>query len=1060
MPRSMVRPARLIPVTLLVAFLAALPASAQITTGTILGTVHDAQGAVIPNVGITARHLGTGVSRTATTSDLGDYRIASMPVGSYEVTASVAGFRTEVRSGIELTVGADLTLNFALAVGVVSEKVEVNGQAPLVDTADSTMSQLVDERTVRELPLNGRDWLQLATLQAGVAAITTERVAGQSRVQVGNGTAITISGARTSENNYRWNGITINDYANNSPGSGLGYNMGVDSVQEFSVLTNTPPAEYGRTSGGVVNAVMKSGTNQIHGTGFEFIRNSDVDSRNFYDLVSAPPFRRNQFGGSVGGPIKKQKTFFFANYEGLRQYLSQSLNAVVPSPNARAGNLTAGKVAVNPLMVPYINMYPMPNTNINGDTGHYQAPAPQVSSEDFVTGKVDHYFSSKDSANVSYLFDKASQTSPDNLGIKIVPTYSTRQVVTLSETHLFSGTLVNNYRQGFNRVYAANNVTGVVLNQALVDPTLSFVPNEGVGRIQVSGLDNMNGAPTTGGVSIFNFNDFQEYDDLSWTKGRHALKFGGGVERIQNNFISPDQPTGQWTFPSIATFITGAPNQFQADITPSPEYGERQTVLSFYAQDDFHVRRNFTVNLGLRYEFATVLSNVNNNLANLRNLYDAAPTIGNPYYMNQTKKDFEPRVGFAWDVFGDGKTAVRAAAGMFDILPLAYLYVNKMPRSLPFWEQGSLALNSNSPIPGIMRPDYAFSLLGSTTLATQDVQFNPKRSYRTQWNLNVQHEFTGGLTVTLGYVGAHAVHLPRQIIDLDINNNPQVSSTGAISFLPNAVPLNPHFGRITGVLDDVCSSYEAMQLTVLKRMSHGVQFQGNYTWSKSMDDTSDTFSDSETSVSIGDPYPFWASINRGRSDFDQTHRLVLNFQWDIPTPAAWNGLAKGIVGGWQLGGIFTAQSGSPFSLLLGFDNQGVLGGLGSSTNLGERPNFVPGPGCENSTNPGQPNKYVNVSCFALPAKYTMGNLGRNALIGPGVENFDLSLFKNHRIPRISESFNAQLRFEFFNVLNHPNFEPTRWVIFNAGGVIPSSVGQFTATSTTSRQLQAGLKLTF
>jgi hypothetical protein len=529
----------------------------QTVNGTLLGSVLDQQGAAVPNVSVSSRNVDTGVSRSATTDDTGAYRIASVPAGRYEVTVGAAGFKTEVRSGITVTVGADIRVDFALSVGAVEQQIQVSGEAPQVDTTSSTLSGVVEENSVRELPLNGRDWLQLATLQAGVLTVET-----QSRGATGGmGTKMSISGGRPSHNVYRIDGMVVNDYSNNSPGSILGVNLGVDAIREFSVLTSDYSAEYGRAAGGVINAISMSGTNTIHGTAFEFIRNSAADARNVFDGATVPPFRRNQFGGTVGGPIMKNKLFFFVNYEGLRQFLSQSFTSLTLSPNARNGILTTGPVAIDARVKPYLPLYPIPNGTINGDSGFFNFGAGTRGTEDYVTGRVDYVLTAKDTLSSSYTWDNGGSSTPDAFDEKQTLSASLNQRLMLSLQHIFSPVLLNTTRTGFVRT-ASSGGTQVSPTIAQVnDPSLGFVPGNNMGTISVTGLATPGGIGSSGS-DVFWYTAPQVNDDLSWAKGRNAFRFGFSLEALQNNENNKSNPAGAWQFGSIHDFLTVAPKQF------------------------------------------------------------------------------------------------------------------------------------------------------------------------------------------------------------------------------------------------------------------------------------------------------------------------------------------------------------------------------------------------------------------------------------------------------------------------------------------------------------------
>src|SRR5689334_4768910 len=495
----------------------------QAVDGRIVGTIHDSQGAVIPGVMVTTKSLETGAERTGLSDESGGFIITNIPAGSYEVSASLAGFQKEVRSGVTLTVGAALRVDFTLKVGAVQEQVQVTGEAPQVDTTTSTMAGLVAETVIRELPLNGRDWLQLAVLQSGVTSVLGPLPTGPATK--GLGAKMSISGGRPNQNVYRVDGLVVNDQTNNSPGSALGGNMGVDAIREFSVLTNTYSAEYGRSSGGVINAITKSGTNTLHGTAFYFHRNSALDARNFFDITK-PPFRRHQFGGSAGGAIQKDKLFFFSSYEGLRQFLSLSQSANTLSPNARNGILCANsactsttKINIDPRVQAYLPLFPLPNGRINGDTGQFINAAGQIGTQNYVTGKLDYLLDANTTLTGSYTFDSANVPTPDVFNEKLKALQTRNQRVILSMQHVFSSAVLNTIRTGFNRLATQGGRNYNPSTPLLTDTSLGFVPGHTAGQVSVPGLD------TFGGIGCcladtYWYTTPQFSDDLSWVKGR------------------------------------------------------------------------------------------------------------------------------------------------------------------------------------------------------------------------------------------------------------------------------------------------------------------------------------------------------------------------------------------------------------------------------------------------------------------------------------------------------------------------------------------------------------
>ena len=534
--------------------------------------------------------------------------------------------------------------------------------------------------------------------------------------------------------------MIVNDYANGGPGSALHVNMGVDAIREFSVLTNTYSAEYGRGSGGIVNAITKSGTNQVHGSAYEFVRNSAFDARNFFDGQTTPPFHRDQYGGAVGGPIKKDKTFFFTNYEKLGEVKSLSTGDDTLSVNAHNGILCANSactqttpIAINPKVQPFLSLYPLPTGPVSGNTGKFLFNPKRLGQENYVIGKIDHYFTPSTTLSGSYSYDNTTVNTPDNYNLHSVLAPSKRQNGVLSLQHLFSPSLINNTRAGVTRTYAGNSIDVAPNLPQLSDPAYGFVPGRLFGALFVTGVAQGTSIGVPSGIgatgeNLYGYTAPQVYDDLSWTKGRHSVRTGFNFERVDYNIYSANKPNGVWTFTSIQNFLQGIPSQFQADFPGSDFFrSERMSVLGGYIQDDFRMRSNLTLNLGVRYEMGTVANEVHNRIANLRNLTDPQVTVGAPFYNNPTLKNFAPRIGFAWDPFKNGKTAVRGGFGMFDIVILPYVLTQRIVRSAPFAQSGTL----NGPPPSSF-PNQIVQLLTLSTLSASHIEFNPSRSYRMQ----------------------------------------------------------------------------------------------------------------------------------------------------------------------------------------------------------------------------------------------------------------------------------------------------------------------------------------
>src|ERR1700676_435142 len=488
------------------------PLYGQVAGATVSGTITDVNGGAVPSATISIKNVATQVTRDLKTNDTGFYTAPNLLPGSYEVTVTASGFSTEVRSGIKLTVGAQQVLNVTMKVGQITQRIQVTGEAPAVQLASSTISGVVSETAVVQLPLNGRDWTQLATLQAGVNSVgqIQANTGTKDRARRGYGLQMTISGSRPTQNNYRIDGISVNDYSNGGPGSVEGSTLGVDAVQEFSVLTSNYSTEYGRTSGGVVNAITKSGTNEFHGDAYEFLRNSALDARNYFDGATIPPFRRNQFGGAIGGPIWKDHTFFFADYEGLRQNLGLSTPVNVFSQAARNGILCSipqpgpggcltqqvtgafnpdPTTGIDKAVLPFLGLWGLPNAGLfgNGDTGLYSAPGAHITSENFATARVDHRFSDKDSVFGSYEYDPATATQPDPTNNVLIGNTTGRPLIAIEEPQIFTGQLINSVRFGYRRSVHTNR--GVkAINPLSADPALGESPGADNPQIQVPGV--------------------------------------------------------------------------------------------------------------------------------------------------------------------------------------------------------------------------------------------------------------------------------------------------------------------------------------------------------------------------------------------------------------------------------------------------------------------------------------------------------------------------------------------------------------------------------------------
>ena len=1061
---------------------------AQEAGGTIVGTVTDPSGAAVARANVTIKNIGTGLERSVSTNDDGVYVTPNLVPGGYEVRIDATGFSSTVVSDIVLTVGERREIDVTLKIGQASDRVTVVGsQISDIQLATSAVGNVVDSRTVVELPLNGRDWTSLAQLEPGVAQVRTQKALAinNDRANRGLGVDITIGGNRPQQNNYRLDGVSINDQTSGAPGSIQGAVLGVDAVQEFSVVTSNAPADYGKTSGGVINAASRSGTNTVHGTAYEFLRNSKLDARNFFDSLKnssgnliVPPFKRNQFGASAGGPIIKDHTFFFADYEGLRQGLGVTSPISTPSDSARNGQLANGTtIVVDPKVRPYLALYPHANCPPGVDSCTFNFVANTITNEDFVTTRIDHKLSASDSLFGTYLFDKGSTASPDTFDLKNIGTQSRRHTVAIEESHVFASVLLNTARFGYNRTVSIAPTTLGAINPAAADTSLGFVTDSTGKPILPVGLINVGGLGTNfpGGIGAlgefdFHYNSFQGYDDLNWSLSKHLLKFGVYAERIQSNqFSRGANPNGQYNFASLATFLQDQPASFNAAIpsTRTPR-DLRQTLFGLYIQDDFKFRPNLTLNLGLRYEMATVPTETANQLTRLVHLTDTAPKLGSPYFSNPTLRNFEPRVGFAWDPFSTGKTSIRGAFGIYDVLPLPYEFELLSLLSAPFALAGGISYATPAQAQGQFPTG---SFLQSTlpgTLRFGYVEPTPHRNYVEQWTLDVQRQWFRNFTVTVGYIGSHGVHSPFHADEVNFVQPTLTPAGYAWPVNKSGTRLNPAAGQISAVMWATSSTYHGLNFEAIKRLSHGLQLQTSYTFSKSIDTSSSGIAGDTFGNSVSSPPAFDPRLRRGLSDFDVRNILAINALWMIPSPQSWNSVPKWAASGWQVGGIFTYAGGLPFTPVIGGD---PLGLNAKSSESFAFPNTVAECNPVNGNFKSTPNgpHYINPACFTFPATdlpsnttlpRLLGNSGRNTVIGPDLKDLDFSLFKNNPIHRVSESFNVQFRWEIFNIANHANFNPPppgNRQIFSAAGILNANAGLLNATSTSSRQMQFALK---
>lgn len=1051
----------------------------QTTSAAISGRIKDATDSAVADARITATNIQTGLQRTATTAPDGTYEVLGLPPGNYELRIEKEGFKTVTQKGIVLEVSQNAPIDLNLEVGAVYQSITVTSATPLFDITDAQVSGVVTERTLSQLPLNGRDLSQLITLQVGVAPTTT---AGPNPFTKGPITKVAVNGTRPTMTNNTLDGGDINDPGFNiPPGGTAGVQLGVDAIQEYRVILNPYDAQYGRNAGGNVQYVTKSGTNQWHGSLYEYLRNSDLDARNYFD-TSKPEFIRNQFGAAFGGPIVKDKTFFFANYEGLRDRQSITTSVSVPDMNARNGLLPSAtnpaqlvNVGISPVSSQLIGFFPAPNgVELGGGLALYDGAQLQPTNEDFGVFRLDHKLSENDQLLLRYMVDDGNTLVP--FLSTLVPGFPGRNTnqdhyVMVGWVHTFNSKLLNDAKFDFNRTSYRSTTD----NQSPL--SISLTPGRPLGDISISGL------PTIGNNLIFpvgtTSNVFEGIDNVTFESGSQTIRFGTDMKRLQINGPFDLYKDGGYFFtdlsafgilaqsanPSLEFFLKGLPIEYLG-VNPAlsnSDRGFRQTYLSYYFQDDWRIFPRFTINLGLRWEYWSDPTEAQGREANIRNVFtDTAPTPGKVF--NRMPLDlWSPRFGFAWQPLQTQKTVVRGGFGILRDQLWENLYGDTR-----FYEPYYQAISSI--FPNFLAPPPTLAALGGTvaTIGSFGVTYTPQQPYYEEYSLTLEQQLTPSLLLQIGYSGNHGVHLVR--------------SGEANPMQTGGQRINPNFGSIPLIVTDAVSHYNAAQFSLQRRFADGWSFQTSYTFSKALDDQSGPFPSDYVSESGVSQNFFDRSGDYGRSSFDRTHVWVSNVLYELPFGpghpfgADASRPLKFLFAGWLVGGVLSVESGPPFTVNLGtFNNSGT-----GASFPADRPNLT---GTSNTCrSSGNPNEWFNPGMFTLPAPGEFGNAGRNILCGPPLRDFDITMAKH---VKLGERAALEFRAEFFNLFNHANFNvPVNTTGPNGAGgngdqvflgresacdpaassdgcgILAPNVGRIFSTVTTSRQIQFALKLIF
>ncbi len=1060
---------------------------AQVVGGTITGSVTDSSGAIVSGASVLVHNENTGTERRLTSDGAGEFSAPSIPVGTYTVTVQAPGFGMLRRSGVALAVGQAVRLPLALQVNSVAQEVSVVDRPPAVNLTTQQTSGLVSVRQVKGLPLNGRSYDQLLTLNPGIVNYSAERSGsiGTSNSAVGN--LFTVSGRRPQDNLFLLNGIeyTGASLIDLTPGGASGQLLGVEAVREFNVVDNTYGASYGKREGGQISIVTESGTNQVHGSAYEFLRNSVLDARNFFDQARKPQFQRNDFGGALGGPIRHDKTFLFGNYEGFRQNLGITDVTLVPDNLARAGflpdaNGVARPVALGPGVAGLLNLWPVQNGpellsaagQPTGIAQAFSAPLQRIR-EDFGTARFDQNLTVNDLVFGVYTIDDSTADTPTQNPLSLIDEALREQVASVQEQHVFSSHLLNTARFGFSRASFFFNGSVPASVQA---NTPTFLAGRPTGAIVIAGSTASNGSSqiTGAGANVGARNTtarnlFTVDDHIFYTVGTHQIEAGGWLQRIQSNDNLAQNQYGQASFASLATFLAGTIRTFT--VVPQPtELAWRALFGAGYLEDTWKATARLQLFFGLRVE-STDGFNEAQGRAGVYNFTNGVihtnPSVGSAALTtNRARFLPEPRVGLALDPFGNGRTAIRANFGLHHGLLDNLDY--RLDQSAPF----NTTLNySNVPV---ANPTGGASGLQSPSNVQPDLATPTVLA----WSLRIEQQLAPSLSLTVGYVGSRGYH---QILSEDQNEPASITCPAAACpagtpngtiYYPTTTRANPLLANTTSWISAGIANYNALEIDLRRDFHHGLQLRANYTYAKNLDDGSAL----NTSVSANTPayvsYPANLSLDYGPAATDIRHLLAINGTYDLPLGAGHTVFGNArpslnrVVSGWTLASIANVQTGFPFSPQLGYNPTGS-----GDTRNPVRPSINPsfrGPLYASGSTRARATQFFSPQAFLAPAYGTVGSAGRDTLTGPNFYEWDLSAIKNIAL---TERYRLQFRSEFFNILNKTNLQTPNEVVFSSGPtqgtaanrqtpIVASPTAGVVTAAAPSRQIQFGLKLLF